>query len=336
LGECLSTKKEGKTESVRNPRLLSRYAWGVLVFNLGVIAWGAYVRASGSGAGCGSHWPLCNGVVLPRDARVETIIEFAHRTSSGLAFLLVVGLLIWVWRVYPAGSRLRTVSSLAVAFMVTEALVGAGLVLFEMVADNASTARAWWISAHLVNTFMLLGCLSLTAWWASGKQPLSLAASRTQAWLLGFALVGMLILGMSGAVTALGDTLFPAGSLAEGLRQDFSPTGHFLIRLRILHPAIAVLMSAYLILLANWFEMDRQDRNSLALGRLMAILVMAQLAAGLLNVLLLAPIWLQLVHLLVSDAIWIALVLFAASRLSASALKQQVTDSAVAQAGFAR
>jgi heme A synthase len=146
----------------------------------------------------------------------------------------------------------------------------------------------------------------------------------------------MLILGMSGAVTALGDTLFPVGSLAEGLRQDLSPTSHFLIRLRILHPTIAVLVSAYLVLLANWFEMERQDRKSLALGRLMTILVLAQLAAGLLNVLLLAPIWLQLVHLLISDAIWITLVLFTSSRLSANALEQQVAESAATRAGFAR
>jgi heme A synthase len=308
----------------------------VLIFNLGVIAWGAYVRASGSGAGCGSHWPLCNGVILPRAARVETLIEFAHRASSGLAFLLVAGLMIWVWRVYLAGSRMRIVSALAMTFMVSEALVGAGLVLFEMVADNVSIARAWWISAHLANTFMLLGCLSLTAWWASGAVPIRLAAQGGQAWWLGFGLAGMLVLGLSGAVTALGDTLFPAGSVVEGLRQDLSQTSHLLIRLRILHPTIAVLVSAYLVLLVNLFEMDRVDRPSFALGRLVTVLILVQLGAGLLNVLLLAPIRLQLVHLLLSDALWITLVLFSVSRLTASALKNRSAESPSAQTEFAR
>ncbi|HJW89394.1 MAG TPA: COX15/CtaA family protein [Anaerolineales bacterium] len=313
---------------------LSDYAWGVLIFNLGVIAWGAYVRASGSGAGCGSHWPLCNGVMLPRAPRVETLIEFIHRATSGLAFLLVVGLLVWVWRVFPAGSRQRYMSALAMTFMVSEALVGAGLVLFEMVADNASTARAWWISAHLVNTFLLLGFLSLTAWWAIAARTDRLAIKGAQPWLLGIGLAGMLILGMSGAITALGDTLFPAGSLVEGLQQDLSPTAHFLVRLRILHPTIAVLVSAYLVLLANWFELDRHDRSSLVLGRLMTALILVQLSAGLLNVALLAPIWLQLIHLLLSDALWITLVLFTIRRLAASALENAV-ESPSTQTGFA-
>ena len=106
----------------------AKYAWGVLAYNLVVILWGAYVRATGSGAGCGSHWPLCNGEVIPRAQQVETMIEFTHRLTSGMAMLLVAGLLIWALRAYPKGHQVRTGAWLSAFFIITEALVGAGLV----------------------------------------------------------------------------------------------------------------------------------------------------------------------------------------------------------------
>lgn len=293
----------------------AKYVWFVLAFNLGVILWGAYVRATGSGAGCGSHWPLCNGVVIPRPERIETMIEFTHRLSSGIAFLLVVAMLIWAWRIYPKGSLVRKASVFSMFFMITEALVGAGLVLFELVADNASNARAFSISIHLVNTFILLACLSLTGWWASGGQPVRIKSSDAKAWLLGLGFIGVLILGMSGALTALGDTLFPVSNLEEGIRQDFSTSAHILVRLRIFHPTIAIIVSAYLVIVINWASRQIGRSENRLLGRLVIGLLFVQLFAGLINVILLAPVWLQLIHLLLSDLIWIGLVLFAADSL---------------------
>jgi len=294
----------------------AKYAWFVLVVNLGVILWGAYVRATGSGAGCGSHWPLCNGEVIPRSDQIATMIEFTHRASSGVAFLLVLCMLIWAWRIYPRGNRVRNGAILSMFFMITEALLGAGLVLFELVAENASTARALAISVHLVNTFILLACISLTAWWASGGEPLDLRRGNTKAWLLAIGFLGVLVLGMSGALTALGDTLFPVSSLEEGIRQDFSSTAHFLIRLRILHPTIAVVISLYLIIIIGWIISRVKNNGNKVLGRLTIFLIVLQLLAGLINVILLAPVWMQLFHLFLSDTIWICLVLFAANSLS--------------------
>ncbi len=294
----------------------AKYVWFVLAFNLVVIMWGAYVRATGSGAGCGSHWPLCNGVVLPRSEQIETMIEFVHRLSSGTAFFLVVGMLIWAWRVYPRGNIVRKAAVFSMVFMITEALVGAGLVLFELVADNVSSARAFSISVHLVNTFLLLACLSLTGWWASGGKPVVIRKEDAKVWLLGVGFIGVLILGMSGALTALGDTLFPVNSLEEGLRQDFSSAGHFLIRLRILHPTIAILVSAYLFIVINWVLVKVKIHESKLLGRLIILFLLLQLLAGFINVILLAPVWMQMVHLLLSDMVWIALVLFAAASFS--------------------
>jgi heme A synthase len=294
----------------------AKYAWVVLIFNLGVILWGAYVRATGSGAGCGSHWPLCNGEIIPRSAQVETLVEFTHRISSGIAFLLVVGMLVWVWRAFPRKHRVRTAAVLSMIFMITEALVGAGLVLFELVADNVSTARALSISVHLINTFVLLACISLTAWWASGGNPVHIQWNKVNIWLLLAGLIGVLIIGMSGALTALGDTLFPVNSLAEGIRQDFSSTAHFLVRLRILHPTIAVVVASYLILVVNWISGRVRNGLNRQIGWVLVSLLVIQLLAGFINVLLLAPVWMQLVHLLLSDLVWIFLVLFAAESMS--------------------
>lgn len=290
----------------------ARYAWLVLAYNILVILWGAYVRATGSGAGCGNHWPLCNGVVIPRSPAVETLIEFSHRLSSGLALIAVVALVIGAFRAYPRGHAVRLGASLSMFFMITEALVGAGLVLFGLVAHNTSLARAWVVAVHLVNTFLLLAALTLTAHWASGGARLSLRRRGMAAIILGVGLLGMLVLGASGALTALGDTLFPASSLAEGIRQDFSPSAHFLIRLRLLHPAIAVTVSAYLVI-AGWLLRDLGVRRW---SRLLNGLVIVQLVAGVVNVLLLAPVWMQLLHLLLADLVWITVVLLAAEALA--------------------
>jgi heme A synthase len=121
---------------------------------------------------------------------------------------------------------------------------------------------------------------------------------------------------MSGALTALGDTLFPVSSLEEGIRQDFSSAAHFLIRLRILHPTLAVVVSLYLIVIIGWIISRVKNYGSKVLGRLTIFLIVLQLLAGLINVILLAPVWIQLTHLFLADTIWICLVLFAANSLT--------------------
>lgn len=308
----------------------AKYGWTVLVYNLGVILWGAYVRATGSGAGCGSHWPLCSGQVIPRTPQVETMIEFTHRVSSGLALLLVIGLMVWAFRLYPKGHSVRLGASLSMFFMLTEALVGAGLVLFELVADNASTARALVIAIHLVNTFLLLAALTLTAWWASGGKPIQLKGQGWPGLALGLGLLSMLLLGASGAVTALGDTLFPASSLAEGLQQKFSPTAHFLVRLRLFHPLIAIGVGVYILTVIGLFNVLHPDRRTQYLSRIFAGLYLGQLGAGALNVFLLAPVWLQLGHLLLSDLIWIILVLLLASAFAQRVPQREAVELAQA------
>jgi heme A synthase len=293
----------------------AKYTWFALAFNLLVIVWGAYVRASGSGAGCGSHWPLCNGEIIPGSPTVKTIVEFSHRLSSGLALLLVAGALAWAFRAYPKKHRLRRYAAAAMFFMLMEAAIGAGLVLFEMVAENKSIARALWMSAHLVNTFLLVGTLALMAWVATTGGRLNVRGQGSINWVFTAAIVATLILGVSGAVSALGATLFPVTSLAEGLKQDLSPTAHVLIRLRFFHPFIAVGVSGLLILTAFFARSRRPGDDVKRWATTLITLVLVQLVAGAVNLLLHAPIWLQLVHLLLSDLVWIALVLLGCAAL---------------------
>jgi heme A synthase len=289
------------------------YAWGVVAFSLAVILWGAFVRASGSGAGCGSHWPLCNGTVLQRDPAIETIIELGHRTTSFVALLLVVGLVVLARREFPAGHIVRRAAWTSLVFMVTEALVGAGIVLLRLVADNDSLARAVYLGVHLVNTFLLLAAMTLTAWWGSARPaPVRPVEWRRLAPLLAV-LAGLLLVGVSGAITALGDTLFPAGSLAEGLQQDASPTAHILLRLRVFHPILAVLVGGTLLALAVRTIARGASPATSLVGRLAAAAVLVQVTVGVLNLLLLAPIWMQLVHLFLADLVWLSAVLLAAS-----------------------
>lgn len=294
----------------------SKFAWGVLAYNVAVVVWGAYVRATGSGAGCGSHWPLCNGVVIPREPAIETIIEFSHRLTSGLAFLLVLGLLIWARRAYPKGHRVRLGASWAMGFMVSESLVGAALVLFEWVAGNVSTARVIVMGVHLLNTFVLLAFIALAAWWAAGGKQLRFRGQGWVAWALMLGLVGVMVMSMAGSVTALGDTLFPSESLAEGFQEDFDPSSHFLIRLRVWHPFVAVAVGAYLIFLAQQLNMARPGEYVKRASWALRILYVIQLGAGVLNLILLVPVWMQLIHLFLAVLVWIVLILLTAVSLA--------------------
>lgn len=293
---------------------LSRYAWSVLAANVAVVLWGAVVRATGSGAGCGRHWPRCNGEILPDLASHKTLIEFSHRASSGIAFMLVVALLLWTFRAFPARHIARRGAVAAMVFMVMEALAGAGLVWWELVADDRSAARAISLAVHLVITFFLLGSIALTAWWVSGRRAVSLRGGAP------FAVAGALVLliGITGSMTALGDTLFPKSQI--GL--DLAPTAHFLERLRVVHPLMAVFGGAIAVLTVR-LATRRADRTTRTLAAALTGVYVLQLAAGVLNMILLVPLWMQLVHLGLADALWVTLVLTAASALAVPVLEPE-------------
>jgi heme A synthase len=294
----------------------ARYAWGVLLYNLLVVLWGAYVRASVSGDGCGKHWPFCDGQLIPKVHRTATAIEFAHRISSGLVVPLIVGLVVWAFVAYQKGHPARFGAMLSRFFVFTEALLGAALVLFGWVAHNDSVTRAWAMSAHLINTFLLLASLALTAWWGTGGGALRLRGQGRVGLLLAIALIGALVLGVSGSVAALVDTLYPADNLIKALHQDLFPGVHALIRLRMWHPVIAVTLGLYCVFMARYVSRQRRSDETELFSRLVGLLFAVQIAAGFLNLLMLAPIWMQLLHLLLADLLWVTLILLTANALA--------------------
>ena len=294
----------------------ARFAWALLVYDVAVVAWGAYVRASGSGAGCGRHWPTCNGEVVPRALPLERLIEFSHRVTSGVAFLLTAVLLAWAFVAFPQGHRVRRGAVVSMALMAAEAVIGAGLVLLALVAHDASLRRAVGVGLHLVNTFFLLAATSVTAFWASGGGAPKVRSYGALVPALGALLVGMIAVGASGAITALGDTLFPVPSLAAGLAQDFSPSAHWFVRLRAVHPMLAVLLATATVIITGFARAVRRTHGVTVLSRMAGALAVAQVATGLLDMTLRAPIALQLIHVVLADALWIALVLTTAAVLS--------------------
>jgi cytochrome c oxidase assembly protein subunit 15 len=292
-------------------RQLGRFAWAVVAWNVAVIVWGAYVRATGSGAGCGRHWPTCQGEVVPRAPALTTVIEFTHRATSGLALVLVLALALAAWRWRPAGHPARRAALAALALIIVEALLGAGLVLFGFVARDTSPARGWVMAIHLTNTLLLLAALVLAAAWAEAPSGPVLRGRRAVVLPLLAAALAIMVAGASGAVAALGDTLYPATSLGEGLRQDLSGEGGLLLRLRLLHPPLAVL-AALAVAWAARRAGEAAEARVGAAGPLAIAFAWSQVGLGLLNVTLLAPVWLQLAHLALADLTWIALVVVAA------------------------
>jgi len=301
-------------------RRFETYAWFVLAFSIAVVLWGAGVRATGSGAGCGDQWPLCNGEWLPQFSQLQTVIEYTHRITSGPTLgLLVMGLVTFAFFSFPRRHAVRLFAALALLFTTTEALIGAALVLLGHVGTNASPNRAFTLAIHLINTMVLLAVLALTAWFASpsaigrtgssGEQPLSRAQ-------LVCALVAFLTVSVTGAIAALADTLLATNSLVQGIQQDLSPSAHIFVRLRVWHPIVAALLGCFLIGSAAGIVIHKSSApvvRRLALA--VVFLTFVQAGLGAINVLMLAPLWTQLTHLFVADLLWLALVLLGAETI---------------------
>jgi heme a synthase len=286
--------------------------WLLLAYNILVILWGAVVRATGSGAGCGSHWPQCNGEVLPRAPSVATMIEFSHRATSGIALIATIAISAWAFRVYPARNQGRRVAVAATLFMLGEALIGAVLVLLALVAKDDSLKRVVSMSLHLTNTFFLLAALVAQANIASfGSIDLRSALLRPLAILC----ATVLPVGITGGIAALGDTVFPAKTLASGIARDFSTSAHIYERLRVFHPFVAVGATALVIVGVRVIYARIPGDSAAKTGAapwvdIVTTVALAQVGWGLGNLLLLAPMVMQLGHLLLADILWISLLCF--------------------------
>ncbi len=298
-------------------RALRGFAWSVLAYFIAVILWGTLVRATGSGAGCGNHWPLCNSTVMQHSPRVDTMIEFTHRLTSGLSLLFVVGLMVWTFRTTVRGHLARAAASASVGFTLVEAILGALLVKLGLTAGSQSPLRAPYLALHLTNTLLLLAALTLSAHLLSRRKGYTRSTIRVVAPLGAVAaVVVVMIVGVTGSLAALGDTLFPASSLGQALAQDFSSGSGWLVRWRWTHPTVAFLSSIFLIwILVRAVQRPAQGVahwDNRGLSALVLLLLAAQYVLGLMDVFLLAPLWLQIAHLLGADVLWVALVVLTA------------------------
>lgn len=303
-----------------------------LVVNVVVILLGALVRATGSGAGCGSSWPTCKGTIIP-ELEGATAIEFTHRASSGLALVVVAVLVVLVFQRTERGHPARIGVVISGISIIIEALIGAVIVLAELVADDASIARAVSVPIHLVSTFILLAGLVLTVFWLSGGHRLRFRENRKLARPLMLIALGMLLVGATGGVTALADTLFPKESFDIGGIFDTSASENLLTQLRALHPAVALLVG---LLSAVWAATNAWAAPN-ATGRaakMVVALVGVEFVLGITNVILLTPVWLSLIHLALADGLWVAWVWLGAELLQKEATLVPPSERTVASSSL--
>ncbi len=281
---------------------MQKLAWAFVGYLIFVILFGAWVRISGSGAGCGNHWPTCQGVVIPVEPSVKTIIEFTHRITSGLSGLMGIAFLIWTWR---KKSPALAWAAAMFFFLLVEGFIGAVLVKKELVENDASMSRAVVISLHLVNTMLLMLCAVGMAVKLGGTRYRNAYAGG----LIWLVMAVLVITNATGAVTALGDTIFPikpamGPELIAKIQEDVSPGQHFLIRLRVVHPVIAAITATIVFGVLSYFQRRRQSNWALAgMG-----LVLIQVALGVGNIWLAAPGWMQISHLLTAQLLWVTIV----------------------------
>jgi cytochrome c oxidase assembly protein subunit 15 len=298
--------------AIRISPWLRRYSWFVVAWNIAVILWGAVVRATGSGAGCGNHWPLCNGEVIPTSPQVATIIEFTHRTMTVGATLTIFTLLVWTFRETRSRHLARIAAIASTLLLLNEAFLGALLVKLGYVVHNQSLGRFIVLPIHLANTLLLLAALALTAHFLSRESGFMNGSVEYR--FLGMTIIGLastIAVGVTGSLAALGDTLFPAASLAQAMAQDLSQSSPWILKLRWMHPAASLLAGAFIAGLV-WVSNARDDAEKRTLVNWVIGLIGFQYVLGIFDVLLRAPNWMQVVHLLGADIFWVALVVLAA------------------------
>jgi len=273
------------------------YAKAGLLLSIASILAGAFVRATGSGDGCGATWPTCKGKIIPALSDTSELIEFSHRSVSGV--LLVVTLIIFAkTRKFQKDSLVRIVTNYLTFFVIFEALIGAVIVIFEWVGLNSSLPRIIAVPIHLVNTFGLLGSYAiLYKILQDDLQNIKNMFNKN------FLLISSLFLlsGATGSITALADVLFPSASFVEGFLADFDRTSEVLTRLRILHPIISSTLSIVLYVYATGIR----KKYNISVKPLQTLILIA-VFLGVINVLSNIVLPLSILHLAIADFLWIS------------------------------
>jgi cytochrome c oxidase assembly protein subunit 15 len=319
----MATLSTPPSRAAQAPRSLRLYAWIVTVYTILVILWGGAVTATGSGNGCGDHWPLCDGQVIVSHPQMKMMIEYGHRLSSGLVLFAIFGLLVWTWLATRRRHIARIFAVASAILIVNEALLGAGLVLLRLTTGGITLERVLYFALHFTNTFLLLAAVAGTAHFLSRKSGFLRGEVRFRS--LGFGLPGLLallVVAVSGSVAELGDMVYPSSNLRAAILADFSSHGSWLIRLRWLHPAFALLAGFFLL----WLVFGAVQKPRLrGFGMGVIALLGLQYTLGITDVLLLAPTWIQLTHLFVADILWVTVFLLATQLCIVEAPQSSIT-----------
>lgn len=294
----------------------AKFAWFTLAYNLLVILWGVFLRASKSGDGCGQHWLTCQGEVIPSAPALKTIIEFSHRMTTGPAFVFVIILVIWAFMRFAKGSPVRKAAAVSFLFIISEVLIGAVLVLTGNTAEAQTAERPFLAIGHLINSSLLLASLTMTAWFAGDERRLRFDGRAKMIMFLSIGVAVLLLSGVSGSIAALSSMLFPSETLVEGVSKDFAASSNILVRLRLSHPILAIFTGVYLIFLSGWIKKAADDPLVTRWSNILSIVVLVQLAFGAATLLTLGPIVMQVGHLLLADLMWISFVLMTANYLA--------------------
>jgi len=283
----------------------AKYGWLFLLYNLAAVAWGVYVRASKAGDGCGTSWPLCDGNSIPLMGMSSKAIEASHRLSTGLVGVFAIGMLVWAFRKFPKGHLVRKASGVAMGLTILEGLIGAALVKFQLVTMNDTPSRAGVMAFHVVSTFLLLGSISVAALASSGAPKVRFKGQSAVGWILGMAFFGVVLLGISGAISALGHQLKPVDDV---LKAAMNPATFWMVRLQPLHPLIAASVGLYLLLAGGLLVHLRPSPHVRRAVNVMVGFYGFQVLVGALNIWLKAPIEMQMFHLVSADVNFITVV----------------------------
>ena len=290
----------------------------ILFFALFVILWGAWVRFSHSGDGCGAHWPLCHDQWVPYEGSQKTWMEWIHRASSGLFGLLVLSLTFFSFKYFPRKHKVRLYSIGVLFFTCTEALIGALLVLGSFTGQNASLMRVVILNTHLINSLLLIACLVFC--WRSVTPVFQKISFQKIAFFGGI----FIFIASTGSIASLSNTLFPSTSLVQGFFMDWDfKNSPWIVQLRLLHPLMAVLLGGMCLyylsnrkktffqkiyfLLTYLFSFKSRHTFVLNLSKnlILAVLFLMGLFTGAITLFTLSPVLMKLIHLFIAYLIWI-------------------------------
>ena len=273
--------------------LFKKYLIFLWFYSILVVVWGAWVRISNSGDGCGESWPLCNNLILPDTSNVHTLIEFIHRVSTGTYGVLILVLVLWAFKIFKPKHPVRKITVFVLSLTILEALIGAMLVMFGLVGENTGFSRLTVMSLHQVVSVLLTGSIMRTYYTTK-------LCTRPSPWVLVIKVLFLLIVA-TGGITALSNTHFPSNSIIEGFLSDIDRSSHILLRIRVIHPIMAISFFVAILFMLKKLYKNFEYRiyaKHLTLALSIGVLV------GILTLITLSPTYMKLVHLVVAHAIW--------------------------------